>query len=167
MIAEFISIFNMVTDIVNDVYTCVKKATVAVINSQKPDNWVFLIRNAVPWVVKEPLNTHSYSPSNNIFYNSSGLEYSKLDDLVIAEVVDASGLIVLDISEILHKISWNSVPTLYEMVLVSFLSKGILINEEIMNTYMLSVTTLDHPNLSISLIHPAVKDAFAGWDVYN
>ena len=167
MLAEFISIFNMVTDIVIDVYASVKKATVAVINSQKPDIWVFLIRNALPWVVKQPLNTHSYSPSNNMFYNSSGLGSSKLDDLVIAEVLDASGLIVLDISETLHKITWNSVPTLYEMVLVSFLSKGILINEEVMNTYMLSITTLDHPNLDIYLTHPAVKEEFAGWDVYK
>lgn len=167
MIAEFISLFNIVTDIVSDVYTCLKKATVAVINSAKPDNWVFLIRNAIPWVIKEPLNRHSYSPSKNMFYNSSSLELTKLDDLVIAEVLDASGLIVLDISETLHKISWNSVPSLYEMVLVSFLSKDILIDEKIINTYVLNVTTLDYPDLKIQLTHPAIKEDFAGWDVYN
>ena len=166
MLAEIISLLNIVTDIVYDVYTSVKKAAIAAINSRTPDTWVFLIRNAVPWVVKENLKTHSYSPSTGVFYISDTSESKKLDDLVIAEVLDASGTLVLDISETLHNISWTSTPSLYEMVLVSFLSKDILINEGDMNTYVLSVTTLDHPDLKISLIHPAVKEAFAGWDVY-
>jgi hypothetical protein len=167
MIGEIISLFNIITDIVYDVYVSVKKATIAVINSQKPDTWVFLIRNSLPWIVKEPLNGHSYYPSTATFYIVDGEATGKLDDLVIAEVVDASGILVLDISEILHKITWNSVPTLYEMVLVSLLTKDILINEDVMNTYVLSLTTLDYPNLVIPLTHPAVKDEFAGWDVYK
>lgn len=167
MLAEIISLLNIVTDIVYDVYTSVKKAAIAAINSRTPDTWVFLIRNSLPWVVKEPLNTHSYSPSTGLFHTSDNNESKKLDDLVIAEVLDASGTLVLDISETLHNISWTSTPSLYEMVLVSFLSKDILINERDMNKYVLSVTTLDYPDLKISLIHPAVKEEFAGWDVYN
>ena len=97
MIAEFISFLNIATDICIDVYTSVKKAAIAAINSRTPDTWVFLIRNAVPWVIKEPLlNTHSYSPSTGMFYITSGTALNKLDDLVIAEVVDASGILVLD-----------------------------------------------------------------------
>ena len=168
MLAEIISLLNIVTDIVYDVYTSVKKAAIAAINSRTPDTWVFLIRNAVPWAVKENLpNTHSYSPSTGVFHTSDTNACKKLDDLVIAEVLDASGTLVLDISETLHNISWTSTPSLYEMVLVSFLSKDILINEGDMNTYVLSVTTLDHPDLKISLMHPAVKEEFPGWDVYN
>ena len=167
MIAEFISFLNIATDICIDVYTSVKKAAIAAINSRTPDTWVFLIRNAVPWVIKEPLlNTHSYSPSTGMFYITSGTALNKLDDLVIAEVVDASGILVLDISETLHNISWNSTPSLYEMVLVSFLSKGILINQENMNTYVLNVTTLEYPTLKICLMHPAVKEEFAGWEAF-
>lgn len=167
MIAEIISFLNIATDICIDVYTSVKKAAIAAINSTTPDTWVFLIRNAVPWVVKDPLpNTHSYSPSTGIFYISSGSEYKKLDDLVIAEVVDESGMLVIDISETLHNLSWNSAPSLYEMVLVSFLAKGILINQENMNKYTLRVSTIDHANLNICLMHPSVKEEFGGWDVF-
>jgi hypothetical protein len=167
MFAEIISFLNIATDICIDVYTSVKKAAIAAINTRTPDTWVFLIRNSVPWVVKEPLlNTHSYSPSTGMFYMISGTALGKLDDLVIAEVVDASGILVLDISETLHNLSWNSAPSLYEMVLVSFLSKDILINQENMNKYTLRVTTIDHANLNICLMHPSVKEEFAGWEAF-
>ena len=168
MLADFVFLLNTVTDILSYLYTSITKATLAAINSGKPDTWVFLIRNSIPWVVKEPiLNTHSYSPSTGLFHISEGSQGGRLDDLVIAEVLDASGILVLDISETLHKISWNSAPSLYEMVLVSFLSKNILINEGDMNTYVLNVTTLDYPDLKICLMHPAVMEEFAGWTVYT
>jgi hypothetical protein len=168
MLAEIISLLNTATDIVYDIYTSVTKAAIAAINSAKPDTWVFLIRNSLPWLVKETVTTvHSYSPSTGLFYISNDTNASKkLDDLVIAEVLDASGRLVLDISETLHNISWTSTPSLYEMVLVSFLSKDILIKEEHMNTYVLNVTTLDYPDLKICLLHPAVKEEFAGWAMY-
>lgn len=150
-----------------DLYTSGKKAVFAVINSQKPDTWVFLIRNSLPWVVKDYMrNTHSYSPYSFMFYNSEEPTIGKLDDLVIGEVIDSSGNLVLDISETMHKISWNSVPSLYEIVLVSFLSKDILIREEILSTYYLSITTIDHPNLNISLRHDLIKEPFTSWNVF-
>jgi hypothetical protein len=169
MIAEFISLLNTVTDIYNYAYSVGKTAVLAVINSQKPDTWVFLIRNSLPWVVKEEVAfTHSFSPKTYSFYKPCIHTDSSatLDDLVIAEVVDASGILVLDISETLHRISWSSTPSLYEMVVVSFLSKGILMNEDNMKTYSLSLTTLDYPNLNIPLTHSRMKNDFTGWEAF-
>lgn len=169
MIAEFISLLNTATDIYNYVYSVGKTALIAAINSQKPDTWVFLIKNSLPWIVKEPVAfTHSFCPTKYSFYKP-GLVVdagSTLDDLVIAEVVDPSGILVLDISETLHRISWSSTPSLYEMVIVSFLSKGILMNEDIMKTYSLSITTLDYPNLKIPLTHSRMKNDFTGWEAF-
>lgn len=168
MLADIISLLNIVTDICTDLYISGKKAVFAAINSQKPDTWVFLIRNSLPWVVKEAVaNTHSFCPTKHSFYKSGLSDATNtLDDLVIAEVVDASGFLVLDISETLHSISWSSTPSLYEMVIVSFLSKGILINQDIMNTYLVKVTTLDHPDLKIPLTHLSIREPFTNWDVY-
>jgi hypothetical protein len=169
MIAEFISLLNTVTDIYSYFYSVVEKAIVAAINSGKPDTWVFLIRNSLPWIVKEPVAfTHSFCPTKHSFYKT-GLVVdaaNRLDDLVIAEVVDDAGILILDISETLHSISWSSAPSLYEMVIISFLSKGILLNEEILKTYSLSITTLDYPNLIIPLTHARMKNDFTGWEAY-
>jgi hypothetical protein len=52
------------------------------------------------------------------------------------------------------------------MVIISFLSKGILLNEEILKTYSLSITTLDYPNLNIPLTHARMKNDFTGWEAY-
>lgn len=168
MIAELISLLNTLTDIYTYLYSVTEKAIVAAINSGKPDTWVFLIRNSLPWVVKEPVDfTHSFSPSTHSFYKPGLTDAtSTLDDLVIAEVVDISGILILDISETLHSISWSSAPSLYEMVIISFLSKGILMNEDIMKTYSLSITTLDYPSLIIPLTHPLIKADFTGWEAF-
>ena len=169
MIAEFISLLNTVTDIYSYFYSVAEKAIVAAINSGKPDTWVFLIRNSLPWIVKEPVAfTHSFCPTKHSFYKT-GLVVdaaTRLDDLVIAEVVDVAGILILDISETLHSISWSSAPSLYEMVIISFLSKGILLNEEILKTYSLSITTLDYPSLIIPLTHPLIKADFTGWEAF-
>jgi hypothetical protein len=169
MIAELISLLNTVTDIYTYLYSVTEKAIVAAINSGKPDTWVFLIRNSLPWVVKEPVAfTHSFCPTKHSFYKAGLVTdaASRLDDLVIAEVVDISGILILDISETLHRISWSSAPSLYEMVIISFLSKGILMNEDIMKTYSLSITTLDYPSLIIPLTHPLIKADFTGWEAF-
>jgi len=169
MITELISLLNTVTDIYSYLYSLAEKAIVAAINSGKPDTWVFLIRNSLPWVVKEPVAfTHSFCPTKHSFYKT-GLVVdaaTRLDDLVIAEVVDDAGILILDISETLHSISWSSAPSLYEMIIISFLSKGILMNEDIMKTYLLRITTLDYPSLIIPLTHPRTKEDFTGWEAY-
>lgn len=167
MLAEIISFLNIVADIYIDVYNAGKKAVIAGVNSQKPDTWVFLMRNSLPWVVKNFVeNTYSYSPLAGIFFIGDEVANKKLDDLVIAEILDSSGTLVLDISETMHKISWNSAPSLYEMILVSLLTKDILIREEIMRTYNLSITTIDSPDLNIPLTHDLIKEPFTNWSVY-
>jgi len=167
MIAEFISLLNNITDIYSYAYSLGKTVVLAVINSVKPDTWAFLIRNSLPWVVKEPAFTHSFCPTTYSFYKPGVIDTEyRLDDLVIAEVVDASGILVLDISETLHRISWSSAPSLYEMIIVSFLTKGILINDENIKNYSLSVTTLDYPNLNIPLTHSRMKNNFTGWEAF-
>jgi hypothetical protein len=168
MIAEFISLLNTVSDIYSYLYSVAEKAIVAAINSGKPDTWVFLIRNSLPWIVKEPVAfTHSFCPTKHSFYKTGLPDVeSTLDDLVIAEIVDASGILILDISETLHSISWSSAPSLYEMVIISFLKKGILLNEDILKTYSLNITTLDYPSLNIPVTHPRAKNDFTGWEAY-
>jgi len=146
------------------VYTSSQKVLTAILESQKPDIYIFLQRNGIPWVSKKNIDGY-FSFYKNIFYESFHQELKRgLDDLVTAEIRDSNG-IVIDATEFLHNLRWSedTPPSLYEMILVLFLSNGFLVKEEIFSSYTLNVMTIDEPDLIISLSDVKIKEPFKGW----
>jgi hypothetical protein len=93
------------------------------------------------------------------------VEVNKMDDIILAELVDSSGVGVCDMSELFHSVSWNFAPSLYELVIVNTLMNKIVVSEEYLNGCVLNVTTLTHPSLSIKMSSSVVKEPFSSWDV--
>jgi gamma-glutamyltranspeptidase/glutathione hydrolase len=95
MIVYVFSLLNRVINISNNIYSTIKKGIYAGMESQKPDIWVFLQKNSIPWITKS--NVHgilSFSPDTNVFYNTweLGNQIKRgLDDVVTAEIIDSDG----------------------------------------------------------------------------
>jgi len=163
MILYILSFINTLTNLFDTIYVSAQKAINAVIDSQKPDIYVFLQRNAIPWISKKNMNGY-FSFYNNIFYESEYTELKRgLDDVVTAELRDSNG-VVIDATEFFHSLRWpeDSPPSLYEMILVLLLTNGILIKEEVLLTYSLHVMTIEEPDLVIPL-NDKSKEPFKGF----
>ena len=161
-----LSLLNTILEIFDTLYESGKKALTAAVDSQKPDIWVFLQENAVPWVTKSDVHgVLSFSTRTNVFYNTWTLGNPikrGLEDVVTAEIIDSND-IVIDATETFHSLRWSSVPSVYEIILVLFLSKGYLLSEEKIRSYSIRLMTLDQPNLIIPLTHSKIKDRFTSW----
>ena len=162
-----LSLLNTVLDILNTLYESGKKALTAAVDSQKPDIWVFLQENAVPWITKSDVHgVLSFSTTTKVFYNTWALENPikrGLEDVVTAEIIDSNNDIVIDATETFHSLRWSSVPSVYEIILVLFLSNDYLLSEEKIRSYSIRLMTLDQPNLIIPLTHSKIKDRFTSW----
>jgi hypothetical protein len=147
----------------------VSKSMCAVSDAQIPDVWVFTHRNTTPWARKEAINnTLSFYPETKRFFKESDIKNStskkSMDDLVTAEVLDASGLIVSDVTEFLHTIRWSqNAPSVYELVLIFFLLHDILLSQNLLSTYVLRVMTIDAETLDIPLDDTKAKEEFSSW----
>ena len=168
------SLINTIIDTCNNIFISGKKAIYAGLDSQKPDVWVFLQKNSIPWITKLNVHgVHSFSPDTNVFYNTSLNDPIKrgLEDLVTAEIVDSNGIMVLDATETFHSLRWSSIPSIYEIVLILFLSKGYLLSDTEIDSYsirvvsLVSLVSLDEPML-IPLSHSKIKERFTGWDAF-
>lgn len=170
MIIYMFSLINTIIDTCNNIFLCGKKAINAGLDSQKPDIWVFLQKNSIPWITKSNVHgVHSFSPDTNVFYNTSLNQPIKrgLDDVITAEIVDSNGIMVLDATESFHSLRWSSIPSIYEIILIIFLSKGYLLSDTEIDSYsirLVSLVSLD-PVL-IPLTHSKIKERFIGWDVF-
>jgi hypothetical protein len=102
-----------------------------------------------------------------------------MDDLVTAEIFDANNILVADVSEFFQSISWEGfslegfslegfslegAPSLYEIVLLSFLRNNILLTQDELETYTLRVMTIDIDTLDISLNSTKAKEDFVSWE---
>jgi hypothetical protein len=92
-----------------------------------------------------------------------------MDDLVTAEIFDANNILVADVSEFFQSISLEGfslegAPSLYEIVLLSFLRNNILLTQDELETYTLRVMTIDIDTLDISLNSTKAKEDFVSWE---
>ena len=173
-------LLNVIIGFIELVCDKVGVAVKAIKDSNVPDLLLFRNRNESPWLVKEnalPVlkDDHlCYSVKDKRFYEVIGdhelSDVLKMDDIIMAELVDVSGLGICDMSEFLHSVKWTSAsasaPSVYEFVLVNtFLSKMCL-SEEYLSNCILNVTTLQIPLVSIQLSNPLAKDDFLSWSVF-
>ena len=90
-----------------------------------------------------------------------------MDDLVTAEIVDGNGLLVSDATEFFHSIRWGEmVPSVYEIVLVFFLLRDIILSQDTLSSYVLRVMTIDAESVDVPLNHKMVKQPFTSWNAW-
>jgi hypothetical protein len=167
-------LFNVVVKFVETVYDKATVAVKAIKDSYASDILIFRNRNESPWPSKEsPLpvlkGSHLFYSVNakKFYYVEDESEVSKMDDIIVAQLVDKSGLDVCDMSEFFHLVKWPSYgpPSIYELVLVQTLLSGLCLSKEFLSTCVLNVTTLEY-SFSVKLNNPLVKDDFISWSVF-
>jgi hypothetical protein len=171
-----IILLNVIMEFIEMMCDKVDIAVKAINNSSIPDVLIFRNRNECPWLSKEnalPVLKSGhlcYSITDKKFYelNSTDLDFDKMNDIIMAELVDASGVGVCEMSEFLHSVKWSSAspPSLYELVLVNLFNNNICLSKEYLSKCVLNVITLENPSLSINLRNPLVKDNFVSWNVF-
>jgi hypothetical protein len=177
VILNGIVLLNVIMGFIEAVCDKVDVAVKAIRDSSVSDILIFIDRNEFPWLFKEnalPVLKGSnllYSMNDKKFYLNTYRPESfiKMDDIIMAELVDASGGGVCDMSELLHSVKWSSVfsPTVYELVLVNLLVNKICISTEFLSTCVLNVTTLENPFLEIKMSNPLVKNNFTSWTAFT
>lgn len=169
-------LLNVIIGFIETVCDKVDVAVKAIKDSSVSDILLFRNRNDSPWLVKEnalPVSkgSHlSYSMTDKKFYEINGsTDLLKMDDIIMAEVVDASGKGVCDMSEFLHAVKWasSSPPSVYELVLTNLLINRMCLSKEYLSKCVLNVTTLENPSLTIKLSNPLVRDNFISWNVFS
>ena len=165
---QLLAFVNFITNLYEKVMRIVSKCMCAVSDAQIPDVWVFTHRNATPWSRKEAItNTLSFYPETQRFFKDSTSK-SSMDDLVTAEVLDASGILVTDVTEFFHTIRWAQIaPSVYELVLIFFLLRDIILSQSLLSTYVLRVMTIDAETLDIPLHDEKAKEEFSGWGTWS
>ena len=129
--------------------------------------WVFTHRNACPWRTNTtPTNILYFHPEKKSFCvkTRTPTTKKKMDDLVTAEIFDSNNILVADVSEFFQSISLEATPSLYEIVLLSFLRNNILLTQDELETYTLRVMTIDIDTLDISLNSTKAKEDFVSWE---
>ena len=151
----------------------------AITDSSIPDVLIFRNRNESPWLSKEnalPVLKGGhlcYSLNNKKFYelNSDGSDIVKMDDIIMADLVDASGVSICEMSEFFHSVKWSASsslkPSLYEFVLVNLFNNNMCLSKDFLSKCVLNVITLENPSLSINLRNPLVKDDFVSWNLFS
>ena len=141
-----------------------KSGVNSILDSQIPDVWIFPQRSTFPWIRKDAGEYFCYYPDNLKFGINAR---HRFDDLVTAEIIDSNGRLILDCTEFFHNIRWADPPTIYEVVLIFFLSKDLIMKEEVFLENSLKVMTLENPDLSIKLNNPKVKEVFSTWAAFE
>ena len=165
---QLLSFVHFITNFFEKVMGFVLKSWSAVSQAQIPDVWVFTHRNATPLTRKEAItNTLSFYPETLKFFKDTTQKKS-MDDLVTAEVLDSSGVLVTDVTEFFHTVRWSELaPSVYELVLIFFLLRDILLSQSLLNTYVLRVMTIDAETLDIPLNDARASNDFSGWSVWT
>jgi hypothetical protein len=168
VLVQVLAFVNLITNLYEKILALVLKGWFAAVQSQIPDVWVFTHRNTVPWSRKEAItNTLSFYPETHRFFKESETKKS-MDDLVTAEILDASGLLVSDATEFFHNIRWSSIsPSVYELVLIFFLLRDVLLSEGLLTSYVLRIMTIDADTLDIPLRDSRAKQEFSSWGLWS
>ena len=180
LLTNTLVLFNVLMKIADQVGVFTGNAVKAIQNSYIPDMYIFRERNSIPWVVKKGSVYTSigcaleYSVNEKMFYAVSSSESApaKMDDIVMAELVDSSGSGVCDMSEFFHSVRWScassasseEAPSLYEMVLMNLLANNKIVCDKVLSSYVLNVITIDNPSLTLPLSSEAAKKPFLGWN---
>lgn len=168
MILQILAFINFITNFLEKCKEIVLKSYSAATQAHIPDVWVFTHRNATPLNRKEAIsNTLSFYPDTKRFFKESTTRKS-MDDLVTAEVLDASGILVTDVTEFFHTIRWSSIaPSVYELVLIFFLLRDIILSQGLISSYVLRVMTIDAQTLDIPLNDARAWHGFSGWGIWT
>ena len=165
LVIQFLALVNFITNLFEKFMKIMSKGWSSVVDSQIPDVWVFTHRNAMPWVQKTGSGL-SFYPETKKFYKDSATKVS-MDDLVTAEIVDSNGLLVSDATEFFHSIRWGEmVPSVYEIVLVFFLLRDIILSHDTLSSYVLRVMTIDAETVDVPLKDKMAKQPFTSWNAW-
>ena len=172
-------LLNVVMGFIEMICDKVDVALKAIKDSSVPDVLIFRNRNECPWLSKEnalPVLKGShlcYSVNDKKFYELNAVDSGvvKMNDIIMAELVDASGLGVCDMSQLFHSVKWSASsslkPSVYEFVLVNLFNNNICLSKEYLAKCVLNVITLENPSLSVKMSNPLVKDDFVSWSVFS
>lgn len=165
LVIQFLALVNFITNLFEKFMKIASKGWSSVVDSQIPDVWVFTHRNAMPWVQKTGSGL-SFYPETKKFFKDSATKRS-MDDLVTAEIVDSNGLLVSDATEFFHTIRWGEmVPSVYEIVLVFFLLRDIILSQDTLSSYVLRVMTIDAETVDVPLKGKMAKQPFTSWNAW-
>lgn len=176
MIIFFLRLVNFLTNTYDTLYSKGQRIYSSLLEKET-SIWVFTHRNACPWrTTTIPTNILYFHPETNCFSVKTRTPTTKktMDDLVTAEIFDSNNILVADVSEFFQSISWEGfslegfslegAPSLYEIVLLSFLRNNILLTQDELETYTLRVMTIDIDTLDISLNSTKAKEDFVSWE---
>jgi hypothetical protein len=165
-------LLNVVLCFIENVCDKADIAIKAIKDSSIPDTLIFRKRNESPWLVKENAGhvikgvRLCYSVTHNNFFDFSetSMEDNKMEDIILAEVVDESGNSVCDMSRFFHSMKWTFAPSIYECVIVNMLLSKIVLSDKYLESCSLNVMTLTNPSLTIQLSSSFAKEPFVSWD---
>ena len=170
-------LLNVVMGFIEMICDKVDVALKAIKDSSVPDVLIFRNRNECPWLSKEnalPVlkGAHlCYSLNDKKFYelNAADSGVVKMNDVIMAELVDSSGVGICDMSELFHSVKWSSSlkPSVYELVLVNLFTNNICLSKDYLAKCVMNVITLENPSLSFKMSNPLVKDDFVSWSVFT
>ena len=171
-------LLNVVMGFIEMICDKVDVALKAIKDSSVPDVLIFRNRNECPWLSKEnalPVLKGGhlcYSLNDKKFYelNAADSGVVKMNDVIMAELVDDSGVGVCELSELFHSVKWSASslkPSVYELVLVNLFNNNICLSKDYLAKCVLNVITLENPSLSVKMSNPLVKDDFVSWSVFT
>jgi len=171
-------LLNVVMGFIEMICDKVDVALKAIKDSSVPDILIFRNRNECPWLSKEnalPVLKGGhlcYSLNDKKFYelNAADSGVVKMNDVIMAELVDDSGVGVCELSELFHSVKWSASslkPSVYELVLVNLFNNNICLSKDYLAKCVLNVITLENPSLSVKMSNPLVKDDFVSWSVFT
>jgi hypothetical protein len=178
LLINSVILLNTVFNLIERVCDTADIAVKAVKDSNIPDSLVFRNRNECPWRLKENSGyvlkgvSLCYSVNERKFYDLPGTvsPVKRMDDIILADLIDISGNSICDMSEFLHSLRWtdSASPSLYELVLVNTLLNKIVASHEYLQGCTLKVMTLTtNPSLKIKLSSEKVKEPFTSWDDFE
>jgi hypothetical protein len=165
-------LLNVVLCFIENVCDKADIAIKAIKDSSIPDTLIFRKRNESPWLVKENAGhvikgvRLCYSVTHNNFFDFSetSMEDNKMEDIILAEVVDESGNSVCDMSRFFHSMKWTFAPSIYECVIVNMLLSKIVLSDKYLESCSLNVMTLTNPSLTFQLSSSFAKEPFVSWE---
>lgn len=166
MIIFFLRLVNFLTNTYETLYSKGQRVYSSLLDKET-SIWVFTHRNACPWrTTTIPTNILYFHPETKSFSLKTRTPTTKkrMDDLVTAEIFDSNNILVADVSEFFQSISLEATPSLYEIVLLSFLRNNILLTQDELETYTLRVMTIDIDTLDIYLNSTKAKEDFVSWE---
>ena len=146
-------LLNVVMGFIEMICDKVDVALKAIKDSSVPDVLIFRNRNECPWLSKEnalPVLKGGhlcYSLNDKKFYelNAADSGVVKMNDVIMAELVDDSGVGVCELSELFHSVKWSASslkPSVYELVLVNLFNNNICLSKDYLAKCVLNVVTL-------------------------